>query len=435
MRKLFLFSIPILISVYLANLHSCKKEEVGPFNLISVSVNGRDLTNATNIAANYPIVVTFSSPVNASTVGPSTISLTRDYDQLPISLNFIVSGNTITATPVAGSISGAYYSFEVDSAVRSKTNTSFGSYKTQYLTSGRFVPEGQIAYWTFNNTTEDAVGTYDASVTDIVDLTYTKARNDSAQMAASFNGTTSLVQVAKGSDFLKTQLTLSFWMYLNSVDHTNGSGQPKGSYVIGIGNIHGLQFEVDAAYQWVRFSQALLLADNSTRTNDFKFFANGITNQNVQNSPDSATRVGIENSTVVNSNYGTAGIRQQFDNTWAQVVMTFVDSTKTRTLYINGAKVYQQNLSLLNSTNVAASLRPLSTVTSLTFIADTTVPALYDDKLVFGFWQSREAKYGSDSAIYVNQNANHFKGLLDDVRFFNRALSDTEVSLLYNSEK
>ena len=35
----------------------------------------------------------------------------------------------------------------------------------------------------------------------------------------------------------------------------------------------------------------------------------------------------------------------------------------------------------------------------------------------------------------VFTTSNHFKGMLDDVRIFHVALTETEVQLLYNSEK
>ena len=202
---------------------------------------------------------------------------------------------------------------------------------------------------------------------------------------------------------------------------------------MGIGNTHGLQFEVEPNYAWCRFSQGLLLAAiPATATNDFQFFANGAMNDNIQNNSDSA---GIENSTVFNQDFGTAGLKQRLDNIWTQITMTFTDSTKTRTLYINGEKMYQQSLGLLANPKVTPALQPLATVTSLTFVPDTDIPPRYDDKLVFGFWQSKESTFGGGPGSYSNKDANHFQGLLDDVRIFNRALTDVEVSLIYEGEK
>ncbi len=97
--------------------------------------------------------------------------------------------------------------------------------------------------------------------------------------------------------------------------------------------------------------------------------------------------------------------------------------------------MYQQNLSLLDNPNVSPALRPLASVTSLVLVPDTEIPARYDDKLVFGFWQSRESTFGGTAGSYFNPDANHFQGLLDDIRIFNRALSDTEVSLMYEGGK
>ncbi|MFA6951123.1 MAG: hypothetical protein WCQ70_10605, partial [Lentimicrobiaceae bacterium] len=63
-------------------------------------------------------------------------------------------------------------------------------------------------------------------------------------------------------------------------------------------------------------------------------------------------------------------------------------------------------------------------------------PDVYND-LAFGFVQSRRGTMWDNEPWggYDQPTANHFKGLLDDVRAFNIALSDEEITLMYNSEK
>ena len=429
--KFFLF-----LALGLGSLYSCKKEDVLPLNLISIEAGGVDLnTTPTGVAVKSPITANFTTSIDPLTVSATSVRLTRNYDNADVPLTLIVAGSLLSIKSTADLISGASYTLTITSEIKSTHGDPFGSLTITFKTAGVFVPENQVAYWNFENSPEDVVGTHDPLDADVVDVKYDSSKNDSSGLAASFNGTTSLIQIASGAVLLRPEFTISFWMKLSS-DNPAGSGEQKGNFVFGIGNTHGLQFEVHPNYAWCRFSQGLLLGDlTTTMTNDFQFFANGLTKDNVQSSPDSLVAGGIDNATVLNQSFGSTGLKMKLADVWAQITMTFDDSTKTRTLYINGEKMYQQELALLDNPHVLAGLRPLATVSSLTFIPDTEIPPHYDDKLVFGFWQNREATFGGEAGSYSNPDANHFKGLLDDVRIFNRALTDIEVSMIYEGEK
>ncbi|MDV7397841.1 hypothetical protein RZS08_40950, partial [Arthrospira platensis SPKY1] len=57
--------------------------------------------------------------------------------------------------------------------------------------------------------------------------------------------------------------------------------------------------------------------------------------------------------------------------------------------------------------------------------------------LAFGFIQSRAGTMWDNEPWggYDFPDANHFKGQLDDIRFFHKVLTPTEIQLMYNSEK
>ena len=56
--------------------------------------------------------------------------------------------------------------------------------------------------------------------------------------------------------------------------------------------------------------------------------------------------------------------------------------------------------------------------------------------LALGFIQERNNRTISDEwADYALPGNNHFKGQLDDIRFWHKALTETEIGLMYNSEK
>jgi hypothetical protein len=56
--------------------------------------------------------------------------------------------------------------------------------------------------------------------------------------------------------------------------------------------------------------------------------------------------------------------------------------------------------------------------------------------LAFGFIQSREGTMWDAEPWggYDFETANHFKGQLDDVKIYHKALTETEIQLMYDSE-
>jgi hypothetical protein len=97
-------------------------------------------------------------------------------------------------------------------------------------------------------------------------------------------------------------------------------------------------------------------------------------------------------------------------------------------MYINGEKMKAQDFNLWPDGDDKRS------VTGMTYagVAPETV-----NELAFGFIQSREGTLWDSEAWggYDFPGANHFKGQLDDVRIFHKAITETEIRLMYNSEK
>ncbi len=432
--KIFVLTI-VLIGFGL--IPSCKKEDIRVFNLVSIVANGLDLkASPGKVAVSTVITATFTADIDPGSLTFSGVIMTRDYDTANVVLTLIVSKRILSIRSSTDLIAGASYTLTINSTLRSSNGLAFQSFTGTFRTIGTFVPPGQKAYWSFEGTPDDVIGNYDPPTTDDVILNdYVDSRNAESGKAASFDGKTSIIQIPGGSSLLGPEFTITFWMFLISDNHQDASGNQKGSYVFGIGDGHGLQFDVHPNYDWCRISHGLLLSDGTTTTSDFQFYANGRKWNNLQNEPDSIIKKGIDNYTTVNQDFGAAGLKSKLDKKWAQVAFSFDDSTKTRSLFINGELMYRQKLSLPDTTVVLASLRPLVKATSLKFVSDTNIPQTYDDKLAFGFRQSKDATFGGISAHYGNPDANHFQGWLDDVRIFSRSLTDLEISLIYQGEK
>ncbi|MBK7732518.1 MAG: hypothetical protein IPI37_07085 [Bacteroidales bacterium] len=58
------------------------------------------------------------------------------------------------------------------------------------------------------------------------------------------------------------------------------------------------------------------------------------------------------------------------------------------------------------------------------------------NKWALGFIQARNNRTITDDwADYANSGNKHFKGQLDDIRIWHKALTENEITLMYNSEK
>ena len=125
---------------------------------------------------------------------------------------------------------------------------------------------------------------------------------------------------------------------------------------------------------------------------------------------------------------GSGGVGGLFYQKWAYVVCTYNVTTKLGTMYINGEKMKEQNFNLWPAGSKDTKCSGLKYGGAL--------PDVKND-LAFGFIQSRAGTLWATESWggYAQPGANHFKGLLDDVRTFNRALTSVEVGLMYNSEK
>ena len=113
---------------------------------------------------------------------------------------------------------------------------------------------------------------------------------------------------------------------------------------------------------------------------------------------------------------------------WVHVVYTYDAPTKVRTLYLNGAKMMQSDFKLWPAGD---------TKKMITKQAPQITPTPEKSNVfAFGFGKDRSATFWADTDFgdYFKPGANHFKGQLDDVRFFDVALTAGEISALYNFE-
>jgi hypothetical protein len=120
------------------------------------------------------------------------------------------------------------------------------------------------------------------------------------------------------------------------------------------------------------------------------------------------------------------------ENKWFHITYTYDSESKERSFYLNGELVVMQDHDLW--IDDLGEPWPETGIVGLKY--GGTEPETYPE-LTFGFIQSRAGTLWDNEPWggYDFPDANHFKGLLDVVRIFHKALTAQEIDLMYNSEK
>jgi hypothetical protein len=417
MRKHFLaFGSMMMAIALIIGVVGCKDDNEDPatFTLTSLKSGSIDMNAATppnNIPDEPTIIATFSKDVKASTANTTNIKLVRDYDNAVIDLTITVSGATVTIVPTGSIGNGASFVLTMI-GLQSTDDQTLANITRSFTTEGTFAPTGQIAHWAFEDNANDGVGAWSPSASGIVDISYVPSRNAAAGKAASFNGTTSIIEIPNGDLLIDTDdFTISFWVKTNSEDKTTGH------FVMGLGAFYGIQFEIFGGYDGAKFAISYEAGDGTTVVEDMWF-------------PSLAT----DNTTGGWQGWDFAKsltsdeMMAKLKDTWLQVVYTYDSESKKGTLYYNGEKMKSLDFNLWPDGDIK------QTIVGLKY--GGVEPDVVNE-LAFGFVHSRAGTLWDTEpwGNYDNPDANHFKGLLDDVRIFHKALSATEIDLMYQSEK
>lgn len=417
-RKIVLFGSVIFFALLLVGVNSCKDDEV-EFVLETLMAGTVDLNGATppnNVPADPTIDAMFSVDVDATTVTDASITLMRDYDAAMIELTLTVAGKKITIVPKTDLGNGALYKLSFKAGIKATDGQELPAFDRNFTTVGNFVPSGVMAYWNFDdNVTEQING---ATASGVVDLTYDASYKAGAGKAAKFNGTSTIVEFANGDLLMNTSnFTLSFWVKANSAGHVNANGDPKGHFVMGLGAFKGFQFEIAGDYGWCKLAASYELEDGTTAPEDLWFPGDGVTGANG----------GWQGWTFCKDLTGSGGVAGLLKDKWAHVVCVYNSATREGIMYINGEKMKAFDFDLWPDGDVKRGVKGMK--------YGGVAPEVVNE-LAFGFIQSRAGTLwdGEPWGGYDFPTANHFGGWLDDVRIFHKALTDTEIDLMYKSE-
>lgn len=387
-------------------LTSCKKDP-DPLALSSLMAGTIDLNGATspsNVPVNPTIVATFNVSVDPATANATNITMVQDYDDAAIALTITVSGKTVTIVPQANLGTGTLYQLSFGAGLKSVDNLAITPLQRTFTTEGSFAPAGAVAHFTFEDNANDIIGAWDPVAADIIDITYTASRKAAAGKAATFNGTTSLIEIPNGDLLMNTNsFTIAFWV------KTNSTGKTNGHFVMGLAGWNGIQYEIFGGYDGSKFAIQYQHA-TGTAAEDMWFPA--------------LADLGWQGWTYAKSLTAAEMIAKLKDN-WYHVVYTYNAPTKVGTLYFDGVKMKSFDFNLWPDGDAKRG------VTGLKYAGN-----VLDKKWALGFIQGRNNRTISDDwADYANPANNHFKGQLDDIRIWHKAITENEILLMYNSEK
>lgn len=391
-----------------AVLVGCSGDEEPALTLVSFTADDVDINGASSavgVSTGATLVATFNVDLDPNAV--SGIILTRSFDEQVLDAEISINGKEVTIDPAGDFSTGSLISIAFDNTFKSKGgNTLKFPIERTFTTEGTFAVPGAIAHWTFEDTGVDIIGGRGPGANGTVAVTYETGRKADAGKAASFNGTTSIMEIPNGDQLMNNgDWALSLWVKPNS---TLGKGQ----FVIGLGAFYGFQMEINGSYSNFKLAAG---------------YTNGTTDYSEDMWADGTGNLGWQGWTY-SKDFGATTMSPNIKDVWAHYAFVYDAAQKTGTVYLNGEKVKSQDFDNWPNND------PKYTTTGLKWRGDGVEVV---KELAFGFIQSRAGTLWDAEPWggYAQTGANHFHGLLDDVIIYHKVITAGEVAAMYNSGK
>lgn len=421
--KLILMMLPaIALLGVVFTLTSCEKDEDDPAALTLTALtagtsNLNGATSANDVPLDATITATFSADIDPATATNETISLTRDYDDSDVAKTIAVDGNTITISLVEDLYAGDQYTIAVTNGLKSLEGQAITAFERSFSTPGVGVgtapqASSQVLYLQFSDEIVDLTGN---ATTASEKVAYTTDRFGNENSAADFRGTTGeagtgdIVELSS-DELIHPSMTVSLWTKMNPADFPEGTSRP----IFGYNIFYGYQLEIgnNLAYM-VNVTRHLVDPDPNSH------FTAG---DNLD--PNGDGSVGGETT----FDY-TGSIAELVSNKWVQIVMTFDAATSVKTFYVDGVKIMEKDLDL--TTDDEWSMKDIKLGDQQDGSGDPRTGL--GDKLALGWWVDKS--FTTEEWAQYSGSTKTFKGQLDDFRMWDKALTATEVTALYNAEK
>lgn len=372
----------------------------------TIDLNGA--ASATGIPVGATITAQFSTEVDQTSV--NAITLTREFDGSVYPATITASGKTVTIDPNDNFSTGTLFILEFGPNLKSQGGKLLTTAIERNFTSeGTFAVPGAIAHWTFEDSPDDIIGAFDPTASQIIDITYEAGRKADAGMAASFNGTTSIIEISGGDDLMNNgDWALSLWVKPNST-------LAKGQFVLGLGAFNGFQFEINGAYENCKLA-ASYAHNNPAGAGQF--------GEDLW--VDATGNLGWQGWTFSKDYTASGGFAEVIKDKWTHVVFVYNSAEKTGTAYINGEMAKEQDF----DNWPVDDNKTFATGLSYRGVAPEVV-----NELAFGFIHSRAGTLWDSEPWggYDQPGANHFHGLLDDVIIYHKVITQAEITSMYNS--
>ncbi len=398
--------VTIAIGLFGVVIQGCSDNNNGPTELMieSMTVGEADLNSAespSDVPVDASIQIEFNSELQAETATSDNISLIQDYNSTNIELDISVDGPVLTITPQSVLGAGILYRLQLSGLVNVDDQT-LGNVERSFQTAGTFSPPGMIANWTFEGTADDQMGNYNPVSDGVVDISYVDSRNEEAGEAAEFNGSTSIIEVPNAPEIASTgQLTVAMWLRPDTSAHGGGN------FVLGAGGFNG--FVVELNMSTTKMAAQYVLQDGSTGAQDLWVDGGGNTDF-----------AGWTFSKDYSSEGGFAEVVQE---QWTHFVFQYDSETRIGRVYINGELAKRQNFNEYPEDN------PFYQANELTFNSQEGL----GENMAIGYYADRATTIYS-WADYSDPETNHYSGLMDDIKIYHKALTETEIQLMYDSE-
>lgn len=376
------------------------------------TTDGTDLfgaTNATGVALDQSVVIVFSSAVDATSLG--SVGIYNGSTEVPSAVTS--SGSTVTINPTESLFGGTMYTVQVE-GVKSTDGVTAATTSVDFTTSGiglGTAPQAgaQVMYLQLNGNYADVLG--NASMTHSSN-SWTEDRFGNENAALWLDGASagpgSGDRVEFDGQFINPSMTISTWFKVNPADFTSPL------VMFGLAVERGFFLEVGDNINWLKFPTSHKVSPDPA---GHYFGTNWM-------DPNGSGDVGGS----ILENY-SGSIAQLVTSDWAHIVMTYNAETSTKTIYVNGTLARRDNLASepggeWNMTDMA--------IADLQGGSGDPVDGI-DPKLTLGYFAS--AANTATGWADVSNATNTFKGAMDDMRIWNVALTQQQVTQLHDAEK
>ena len=427
MKKVkWMLSVLTVIGILATVVVGCGDDDEPPaLTLVSLTADGIDLnaaTSATGVPVGATIVATFNVPVDAATAN-SAITLVRDLDDQNFPAAITVVGEEVTINPNSDFSTGTLFILTFGVGLKSAAGAALTTAIERNFTSeGTFAVPGAIAHWTFEDDAIDIIGNRAPKASGTVAITYVAGRKAEAGKAASFDGNTSIIEYADGEQLINNgSWAMSVWVKTNS-DHLNADDNPAGHFVLGMGAGLGFQFEIFGSYN------AFKLAASYSHTNPA-----GAGKFGEDLWADGEGNLGWQGWVFSKDFTSVGGMNTVIKDLWAHYVFVYNSATRQGIVYLNGERIKEQDFDNWPDDSNPRFATGLGYRGGL--VGDVNPEVV--NELALGFIRSRTGTLfaGEPWGNYDLPTSNHFKGLMDDLIFYHKVLTEAEITAMYNSGK